>query len=117
MNERDILKLGYVLQADGSYAHASVAARLPAAEPEPCPVPALAGDPPHEVRSPGRRRVSITVRTTRLRDPDNNLVKFIVDALRYHRVIADDTEAHIALEVHQEKVRTKPEQGTLIEIL
>jgi hypothetical protein len=60
--------------------------------------------------------VRITVCTQRLRDPDNNCVKWLIDSLRYFGILADDSPEHITLEVVQRKVKTKQEQGTLIEV-
>jgi hypothetical protein len=116
VNEQDLIKLGFVQQPDGSYARQAVAPVAPAPEPEPDSVPPLASHPQTEVRSATRRRVRITVCTQRLRDPDNNCVKWLIDSLRYFGILADDSPEHITLEVVQRKVKTKQEQGTLIEI-
>jgi hypothetical protein len=57
------------------------------------------------------------VAAVRLRDPDNTVVKWLVDAIRRDGYIRDDTEADILLNVRQVKVRTKEQQGTLVEIV
>lgn len=62
------------------------------------------------------KRVAITCFRCRLQDSDNCCVKYLVDALRHEKLIADDSPDHIILEVRQEKVATKSEEGTLIEI-
>ena len=69
-------------------------------------------------RSPvgSRLRVKITSYRCRLLDPDNLCPKFLIDALRYQHLIADDSPDHIVLEVRQQKVARKPEEGTLVEI-
>lgn len=95
----------------------SLVAGVLAAEPEPRPVPALARSQADEGCRPRRRHIRITARRTRLCDPDNQVVKFIIDALRYNGIIADDTTYDITLEVGQEKVSQKIKEGTLIEVI
>ena len=63
-----------------------------------------------------RLRVKITSYRCRLLDPDNLCPKFLIDALRYQHLITDDSPEHIILEVRQQKVARKPEEGTLVEI-
>lgn len=66
--------------------------------------------------NPSRRVVCIASRRLRLLDTDNLCVKFHLDALRYLRVIENDSPDHVILEVRQEKVKNKAEECTLIEI-
>lgn len=66
--------------------------------------------------SRARLRVVITSYRARLTDPDNLFPKYLIDGLRYKRLIPDDSPEHIVLELRQEKVATKPEEGTLVEI-
>lgn len=87
------------------------------AKPKPCIVPPLASGQADEGRGARRRHVRITARRVRLCDPDNQVVKFIIDGLREAGIIDDDTTAHITLEVGQEKVGQKCKQGTLIEVV
>ena len=87
------------------------------AEPEPGALPPLAGGAEIQTGGPRRARVRITVCTTRLRDPDNTVCKWLVDGLRYAGLIRNDTEQDIHLEIAQRKVKTKQEQGTLIEVI
>ncbi len=63
-----------------------------------------------------RRRIRITSVRNRLHDPDNLSVKFIVDALRHCSVIKDDTTKEIEVYIKQEKVKTRKEEKTIIEI-
>lgn len=63
-----------------------------------------------------RLRVAITSRRCRLTDLDNLVPKFLIDALRYEKLIPDDSPDHIILEVRQKKVAHKSEEGTLVEI-
>jgi hypothetical protein len=116
-DEQTLAKLGYVRQSDGSYRKgAPLVAGLCPAVAEPRPVPSLASCQEDEGRSAGRRHVCITVATCRLRDADNTVVKWLVDSLRYHGIIADDDPGSITLEVRQVKVGSKKFQGTLIEV-
>ena len=63
-----------------------------------------------------RFRVTITSYRCRLLDADNLCPKFFIDALRYKHLIPDDSPDHIILEVRQQKVDSKPQEGTLVEI-
>ena len=63
-----------------------------------------------------RRRIRITSKRCRLLDPDNLCVKYIIDALRYTKVIKDDTTKEIEVFIKQEKVKTRKEEKTVIEI-
>ena len=94
----------------------SVVAGVSAAIVEPGALSPLASRPQNEAGGTGRVCVTITVATTRLRDPDNTVVKWLVDAMRYAGIIRDDAETDILLNVRQVKVKTKAQQGTLIEV-
>lgn len=61
-------------------------------------------------------RVRILSRRRRLLDPDNLHVKALVDALRYARLIPDDSAAHIELSVDQEKVFLALEEMTIVQL-
>lgn len=69
-------------------------------------------------KSPGRPgyRVTITSRRVTLTDPDNLTPKFLIDALRYQGLIPDDSPDHIILELRQEKVAHKKDEGTAVVI-
>ena len=64
---------------------------------------------------------SVHVRVTSYRrrtiDPDNLCPKYFIDCLRYAEIIKDDTAAHITLTVGQEKVASKSDERTEIEII
>ena len=66
-----------------------------------------------------RRVVRITSVRNRLLDPDNLVggCKYIIDALRKAKVIKDDTEKDICLEVYQVKVKTRKEEKTIIKVI
>ena len=64
-----------------------------------------------------RRRIRITSKRCRLLDPDNLCVKYIIDALRYCKVIKDDTTKEIEVYIKQEKVKTRKEEKTIIEVI
>lgn len=61
--------------------------------------------------------VRITCRRVSLQDPDNALVKPLVDQLRYAGIIPEDDSKTIKLETDQIRVRTKKEEGTEIEVI
>lgn len=69
-----------------------------------------------EAGYPDRVRVSITSFRIRLCDPDNLCPKYFVDCLRYAGLIKNDRPEDIVLEVRQQKVAHKSEEGTLVEI-
>jgi hypothetical protein len=117
VNEQDLRKLLAAGSDATRAANPHLAAGLPAAEPEPCAVPALAVREETQGPRARRRHVRITAYRTRLLDPDNAVVKFIIDGLRECNVIRDDTSQDITLEVRQEKVRGKDKEGTLIEVI
>lgn len=71
---------------------------------------------PRENEDAGRIRVCVTRFGRRLLDPDNVCPKYFIDCLRYAGLIPDDRAQDITLEVRQEKVGTKDEEGTLIEV-
>ena len=94
----------------------TVAAGTPAAVAQSGAVPALAGGQAHERRGTGRVHVCYTVFRCRPCDPDNHVTKWLTDSLRRAGIIADDTDEHIELQVKQVKVKTKAQQGTMIEV-
>jgi len=49
-------------------------------------------------------------------DPDNIVVKWHIDALRYARILRDDTSGAIDLKVTETRVPTRKEEGVLITI-
>lgn len=61
--------------------------------------------------------VRITSRRVSLQDPDNELVKPLVDQLRYAGIIPEDNSATIKLETDQIRVGTKKEEGTEVEVI
>ena len=71
-----------------------------------------------EAQSSARTIVSIVRASTRSLDQDNLVgsVKSLLDCLRLARLIRDDTTEAIELHVSQVKVKTRKEQGTLVQI-
>jgi len=63
-----------------------------------------------------RRVVSIVSFRCRLLDPDNLCPKYFIDALRYAKVIEDDTPDKIEIVMRQEKVKRRTEERTEIEV-
>lgn len=59
-------------------------------------------------------RVTITCRRVRLLDEDNPCEKFLVDALRYEKLIPGDSPELVSIEVRQQKVAHKAEEETVI---
>ena len=84
------------------------------------PKPTLRNEPVATVQrkkeTPKCRVLRIISYRTRTCDTDNLCPKWIVDALRYSKLIEDDTPEHIELQVRQEKVRRKAQERTQIEI-
>ena len=96
----------------------AVATGVSPAKSQPATLPESVGGNAVQEGGARRARVSITVSRCRLLDPDNAVggVKFLVDSLRYAGLITDDTARDIELEVRQIKVKTKAQQGTMIEV-
>lgn len=69
-----------------------------------------------EKENSGRCAVRIVSCRMRLLDPDNLCPKFFIDALRYERIIRDDSAKHIILTVEQRKVKSHCDECTIIEI-
>lgn len=76
-----------------------------------------------EMVSPGERAVEkrIVVRVecyrVRLQDPDNALLKPLIDQLRYAGLIPEDSADQIRLEHDQIKVKTRAEEGTKVTLI
>lgn len=66
--------------------------------------------------NPNRSIVRVTSFRRRLLDFDNLCPKYFVDSLRYCDLIEDDNPQRIDLQIRQEKVKTKQEERTEIEI-
>ena len=66
--------------------------------------------------NPRCRVLRIISYRTRPCDTDNLCPKWIIDALRYARVIEDDSPEHIELQISQRKVDHYNQEKTLIEL-
>ncbi len=113
-----LLANGYTIGADGGW-YKGVAPVAPIPNPIPKPNPQHGGGGPHPVKAPDparRLRVCITSHRRRLLDPDNLFVKWVVDGLRYAKVIPDDSSKHIELIVKQEQVKHKHQEKTSIDV-
>jgi len=64
-----------------------------------------------------RIHLRITSVRKRLIDPDNLFAKSTIDCLRYAKLIADDGENQISLEISQKKVAKGEDPHTTIEII
>ncbi len=69
---------------------------------------------PGKTGNPGRCHISIVSYRRRLLDPDNLCPKYAIDALRYAKIIPDDTEKDITYTITQKKVEKKNQEKTLI---
>lgn len=85
------------------------------AEPDVCHEPV--GPVPGAPSRPTKFLLSVTVCRVRLIDPENVSTKHIAgDCLQAAGAISQDDAATIELRVSQKKVKTKEEEGTLIEL-
>lgn len=66
---------------------------------------------------PRRYKVCVVSFTTRPKDPDGAIAKYHIDALRYCKIIHDDSFNDIELTVSQEKVPHKNQECTLITVI
>ncbi len=92
--------------------------QLQSSEPEPAVCHEPLGQNQGKEAGAGRIGISITGFRTRLLDPDNFAggCKYAVDALRYANLIPGDRHDQIELTFRQVKVKTKPEERTIIEL-
>lgn len=114
-----LLAKGYVLGPDGQLRQAHpVATRVQDAKSQRTPGSAVVQAPPDESGSGPRVTLRITRFGRQLLDFDNCAggCKAICDQLRYAGVIEDDTPEAIDFQVRQVKIKTKQEEGTLIEV-
>lgn len=95
-----------------------LARRLPYTQSQPAAGQTLDAPAPGEEKGRSRITVRITRCARKLLDADNFAggCKAIIDRLRYSGYIVDDNPAAVRLEFEQEKVRTKKEEGTRIEL-
>lgn len=110
---------GYVRQPDGSYSKAdSVVAAPSHAVVKHDAGKTLVETAPDEESRAERLTVRITCHACRVLDADNFAggCKYIIDAMRHERLIPNDDPASIRLEFEQVHVRTRAEEGTMIEI-
>jgi hypothetical protein len=122
------LPAGYVEVSKGVYERVDVIKKravggktvLPAkstsrnSKPKPPVLNGAVGEAGGEKAHTGRILVRITVFRKRLTDPDNNNCKWIIDCCRYAKLLHDDREQDVTLEIRQEK--TRGEEETLIEL-
>ena len=120
----DLRKLGYNQLPDGSYSRQTTPALphnsppLPNSIAEPTPRQTL--EPPPQRKEKGRSRtiVCITRRSCHVLDLDNFAggCKPLIDQLRYAQLIPNDDPQSIELQFVQEKVETRLEEETIIDI-
>ena len=87
-------------------------------DPTPQPKPPVRHEPMAAAKRkkahPRRRILRIISYRTRICDTDNLCPKYFIDALRYARIITDDSPEHIELQVTQEKVGRLLDEKTVI---
>lgn len=108
----------YSRQEDGSYSLAqAMASKSQASKPE----QTLCNESLAAPRIPGCSKKRILLRisqfTRRRQDPDNCCPKYEIDALRELKVISDDTDDDVEIQISQIQVGKQEDEGVLIEIL
>ena len=66
--------------------------------------------------SPERVHIRVVSVRKRLCDPDNVAEKYLLDCLRYARLLKDDTAQDISLETAQRKCQKGEEEHTILEV-
>jgi hypothetical protein len=74
------------------------------------------GEEGRKAKDAGRFLVRVTSFRSRSTDIDNICPKYAIDCLRYAQIIPEDSPDCIELVVRQEKVKTKAEERTEIEV-
>jgi hypothetical protein len=121
-NEDWLRERGFVPDGKGGWAKPSRDVHpvrpAPAAVPEHRPEPAPLREAQGEAIYPGRVRVRITSFCCgTLRDTDNIFVKYALDCCRYARIISEDSPDKIELQVREVRVKTRKEEGFLVEVI
>lgn len=120
----DLRKLGYIQLPDGSYSKAPAVSpthnspALPNAISQPTARQTLVSPPQRKEKGSTRIIVCITRRSCHVLDLDNFAggCKPLIDQLRYAKLIPDDDPQSIELQFVQEKVKTRLEEETIIDI-
>ncbi len=89
----------------------------PVPKPQPAVRNGIPSAPPCETRFATRVLVRITSYRCQPCDPDNIVGKWMVDCLRYSRVIRNDRKEDIDYQIHQKKVSSRKEERTEIEVI
>jgi len=124
MTKDDLFKLGYSKQPDGSYSRQTAPApshnstSLPHPIAQPTAGQTLVSPPQRKEKGRARSLVRITRRSCNVLDLDNFAggCKPLIDQLRYAHLISDDDPQSIELQFVQEKVKTRLEEETIIDI-
>jgi hypothetical protein len=120
----DLRKLGYIQLPDGSYSKAPAVSpthnspALPNSIAQPTARETLVSPPQRKEKGRARIIVCITRRSCHVLDLDNFAggCKPLIDQLRYAKLIPDDDPQSIELQFVQEKVKTRLEEETIIDI-
>ena len=124
MNFDDLRKLGFIKSPDGSYSKAPPTSHpinsppLPNSLAQPTPGQTLVDPPQRKEKGSTRTIVCITRRSCHVLDLDNFAggCKPLIDQLRYAHLIPDDDPKSVELQFVQEKVKTKLQEETIIDI-
>lgn len=118
LTESVLWKKGYRINKRGEWEKPHLSCPAPSPEPERRSENGVSrSDAPKESDPIVRKRVAITSYRCRLCDPDNLVVKWHVDALRYAGLLQDDSYQHIELTVRQEQVHHEIDERTEIELI
>lgn len=124
MTKDELHKLGYKLQPDGSYSRQTASAPSHNSLSLPDPIAqstlgqTLVSPPQRKEKGRARTLVRITRRSCNVLDLDNFAggCKPLIDQLRYAQLISDDDPQSIELQFVQEKVKTRIEEETIVDI-
>jgi hypothetical protein len=119
MNYDDLIRKGFVCGPAGWVKAPTVVAEVYNSQPKYHARKTLECDKPNEKGSPKRIIVRITRFATRFLDLDNGYGGCVplVNAIRYSGLISNDDPGTIDLQFCQEKVKSKAQQGTMIELI
>lgn len=108
---------GWFIHPDGSWSKTPPRDLPQSPKPEPAAQPPPDAVSKREAFYTGRVLVRVKSHRVRLLDPDNLCPKYFIDCLRYAGFLPDDNPACVVLQNEQEKVATKKEERTEIEVI
>ena len=114
-----LIKIGYQCNEDGTYTKSvSMSSGIPHPKPQPNPRLPLVSPQKREESRKARTTLIVTRCAFSLLDADNFAggCKFLIDQLRYAKLIKDDDPETIEILFRQVKVKTSDEEMTKVEI-